>query len=289
MVKRWLTLRTSGWKHKAFINGLGAVCCAIVMVVFATTKFREGAWIVVMMVPLMVAGFFKIHHHYRDVARQLTLEDAAPLTKPLRHAVMVLVPGIHKGILPALTHAKTRGDDVQAVFVEIQPNSAKLLQDKWSKWGQGVPLVILKSPWRELQGRILDYIDLVMAEKNLDLMRTLSGFEVWLDSEPAKAERTASGALLYRFATTSPSGEFTIACVEIPAASPDAARRATGPRFADIARFWRALACDALTDTLEEQSVIPDAGHFIVHRLTPAQHEMAQRWTMHCPLPLASP
>ncbi len=170
MVKRWLTLRSPGWRHKAVINGLGAVCCAVVMVVFAATKFREGAWIVIMMVPIMVAIFFKIHHHYRDVAHQLSLETCAAAKSEIRHRVMVLIPGIHRGILPALSYAKAISDDAEAVFVEINPNSAGEVIDKWQLWGYAVPLRVIKSPWRQFLEPILTYIDMTMKEQRLDLV-----------------------------------------------------------------------------------------------------------------------
>lgn len=173
MVKRWRKLRTPGWKQKAFINGLGAVCCATVMIVFATTKFREGAWIVALMVPLMVAGFYKIHHHYRDVAQQLSLEETRSASKTVRHRVLVLVPGLHKGVVPALAYAKTISENVEAVFVEIQPQSSNAVIDKWMTWGNGVPLRVIKSPWREFIEPLMIYIDMALEGKDLDLLTVL--------------------------------------------------------------------------------------------------------------------
>lgn len=110
------------------------------------------------------------------------------------------------------------------------------------------------------------------------VVRTLIGFEVWLDAKSEESELTASGALLYRFAVTSPGGEFAMVRVEIPAALQDATRRAIGPRFADDNAFWHALACDALTDALEEEDTLLDERHLIVERLTPSQFDMALRW-----------
>ncbi len=173
MVKRWFRLRTPGWRSKAFINGLGAICCAVVMFVFAATKFREGAWIVILMVPLLVVGFFRIHHHYREVAQELSLEEAGPASTTFRHRVLVLIPGIHRGILPALSYARTISDDVEAVFVEILPHSSDGVKEKWPTWGNGVPLRVIKSPWREFLEPLITYIDMTLDDNRLDLLTVI--------------------------------------------------------------------------------------------------------------------
>ena len=96
------TLRfDKGWQHKMFINGFGAVCTAIVMVVFAVTKFREGAWIVLIIIPILVAVFFTVHRHYKDLASHLTLEKFSGLpsashASPRDHAHQRNSPG-HPG------------------------------------------------------------------------------------------------------------------------------------------------------------------------------------------------
>ncbi len=176
MVKRWFTLRPRGWQWRAVINGLGAISCAVVMVVFAATKFRDGAWIVIFMVPLLVAVFFKIHHHYKDVARQLSLKDTPPVkSAEMRHKVMVLVPSFHKGVLPALNYAKTISDDVIGVHIELQKDShsTKFLKEKWEEWAPTVPLIIVESPYRQLFEYILEYVDLLIEVEDLDLVTVL--------------------------------------------------------------------------------------------------------------------
>ncbi len=173
MVKRWFRLRERGWQVKAFVNGLGAVCCAVVMVIFATTKFKEGAWIVIVMVPLMVAIFFRIHRHYKGVAAQLSLDDAVPIDGMLKHRAIVLVSGVHKGILPALAYARTIAEDVRAVYVEVRPGAAEDVREKWATWGQHVPLVVLESQHRRLNQPILEYIDRTLTEEKLDLLTVI--------------------------------------------------------------------------------------------------------------------
>jgi amino acid transporter len=140
MVKRWARLRESQWQVKAVVNGLGAACCAVVMLVFATTKFVEGAWIVVIMIPAMVFVFFRIHRHYQGVARALSLEGARPPAAPSKHRAIVLVSGVHRGILPALAYARAIHSDPEAVYVEMQPGQAERVRQQWAKWGQGMRL-----------------------------------------------------------------------------------------------------------------------------------------------------
>ncbi len=179
MVKRWFTLKSRGWQWKSVINGLGCLCCTVVMFVFAATKFTHGAWIVIFLVPLLVSGFFQVHYHYKNVARQLSLKDVdvdtAAARTELRHKVLVLVPGFHKGVLPALKYAHTISSDVVCVHVEIQKDSdtTKLLKQKWEQWAPGIPLIIIESPYRQLYEYILEYIDILMEGENLELLTVL--------------------------------------------------------------------------------------------------------------------
>lgn len=170
MVRHWLRLREPQWQLKAVINGLGALCCAIVMLVFATTKFVEGAWIVVLMVPTMVFIFFRIHRHYQGVAQALSLEGAGLPGAPSRHRVLVLISGVHRGILPALAYARAIHPEPEAVYVEMQPGQAARVRQQWEKWGQGMRLRVLESPVRQLKQPLLDYIHSVLAAEKLDLL-----------------------------------------------------------------------------------------------------------------------
>jgi amino acid transporter len=148
-----------GWKTKMVINGFGAVCTAIVMVVFAATKFREGAWIILILVPFLVTIFFTIHHHYRDLASHLTLDKFRGLpARQTRHRVIMPVSGIHQGALEALRYAKLLSDDVTAVHISLDPLETEKVHKKWKSWGEGTRLVILDSPFRLFIEPLLEYI-----------------------------------------------------------------------------------------------------------------------------------
>ena len=155
------TLRyDKGWRSKMFVNGFGAVCTFIVMVVFAITKFREGAWVILIVIPILVSIFFTIHRHYKDLASHLTLERFSGLPeRHTRHRVILPISGIHQGTLEALRYAKLLSDDVTAVHVSIDLTETDKVQRKWRTWGEGTRLVILDSPFRLFVEPLLVYLE----------------------------------------------------------------------------------------------------------------------------------
>jgi len=161
------TLRyEDGWRYKMVINGFGAACTAIVMVVFAVTKFREGAWVVLILTPVLVKIFFTIHHHYKDLAAHLTLEKFNGLpARQTRHRVILPVSGIHQGTLEALHYARLLSDDVTAVHISLDPAETEKVQKKWKTWGDGTRLVILDSPFRLFVEPLLEYLEEIIEQR----------------------------------------------------------------------------------------------------------------------------
>jgi amino acid transporter len=147
------------WRLKMVINGFGAVCTAIVMMVFAVTKFSDGAWIVLVVIPALVFMFISIHRHYQNLARHLTLEDFGSPRTIQRHRVILPLSSVHRGSLTALNYARSISDDVTAVHVSIDPADTEKVRQKWDLWGAGTRLVILDSPYRLLVEPLLEYID----------------------------------------------------------------------------------------------------------------------------------
>jgi amino acid transporter len=154
-----------GWQLKMGINGFGAVCTAVVMVVFAVTKFHDGAWLILILVPILVMGFFAIHHHYRKLAAHLSLENQGPPARIPHQRVILTVGGVHRGTLVALRYARSLSYDVTAVHVSLDPAEAEKVKHKWELWGDGVRLVILDSPYRLLLERLLYYIQKIAAQR----------------------------------------------------------------------------------------------------------------------------
>jgi amino acid transporter len=159
MVRRWYSTRSPRWRKSIVINAAGAVATFIVLCVFIVTKFIHGAWIVVVVIPLLVLFFRQIHAHYVDVAKQLSMEGLEQL-HPIRHSVVVPISGLHRGVIAALEYAKSisRDNHVTAVYVDFEEEATAKLRDKWERWGAGIRLVVLPSPYRELTRPLLKYI-----------------------------------------------------------------------------------------------------------------------------------
>jgi amino acid transporter len=158
MVRRWLRRKEEGWRWRMWFNGVGALVTGIVMLTIAVTKFALGAWIVVILLPTLVAVFLLIHRHYEEVARQLSTE-AMETPPPLINTVLVLVGDLHRGVVRALQYAQSLSPNAKAVFIEVDPERTRRLEEKWGKWGMGVPLIVLTSPYRSLLGPLREYID----------------------------------------------------------------------------------------------------------------------------------
>lgn len=174
IVERGSTIiRDAHWKVKMVINGFGAICTCIVMFVFAITKFKDGAWIISLLIPSLVAGFFAIHHHYQHLAQRLSLENYRTNPRIARHRVVVLIAGVHSGSLMALAYARSISPDVTAVHVSIDPQEEEKVRQKWDMYGEGARLVILASPYRLLVEPVMDYIEKLLAIKQPNEMLTI--------------------------------------------------------------------------------------------------------------------
>jgi amino acid transporter len=155
--------REPGWALKMVVNGFGAVATAGVTLIFTVTKFHDGAWVVILVIPLLVALFAAIHRHYRELAAGLSLEEYGAPPRVSRHRVIVPVSGVHRGTVAALRYARSLSEDITAVYVSSDPVAAAALERKWGLWGGGARLVLLDSPYRLLLEPVLDYIKKVAA------------------------------------------------------------------------------------------------------------------------------
>jgi len=153
------------WRFKMIVNGAGAVCTAIVMAVFAITKFRDGAWIVLILTPVLVAIFLAIHNHYRSLARPLSLDSYDPPVTFSRHRVIIPIASVHRGTLNALSFARSLSDDVTAVHVSIDPDHAEKIKQKWDQWGNGTRMVVLDSTYRLMLEPLLAYVEMIIAKR----------------------------------------------------------------------------------------------------------------------------
>lgn len=162
MVVHWQKLRTPGWRTSAAINGFGAIVTGIVLLIVAATKMGEGAWIIILMIPVLVWIFNVTRRHYDQVAAELTLRDWQP--EPMgRHVVLVPIGGLQRAVVKAVRYARELSADVRALYVEIDPGATATLQEQWREWGHEAQLIVLQSPYRSLMEPLLEYIDQVQA------------------------------------------------------------------------------------------------------------------------------
>ncbi|HOT91044.1 MAG TPA: APC family permease [Anaerolineae bacterium] len=173
MVVRWRRVKGPRWQLKALVNGVGAFVTGTVLIIFALTKFVDGAWIVIVWIPILISFFLAVHRHYESVARQLSLETYGD-PSPIHHnRVIVPIGDVHRAVLAALHYAQSLSDDVTAVYVETDPTRTPRILQKWEKWGKGIRLEILPSPYRSIIGPLVEYVDRVNDPTRRDLVVTI--------------------------------------------------------------------------------------------------------------------
>lgn len=167
MVAHWYKERGKGWLMKAIFNGAGAVATGSTLLVVAFSKFMSGAWISVVVIPLIVLAFYRVHEHYDEVRKELSLHGLPPSLRPVGPTrVVVPISGVHRGIVNAVVFAQSISSDVTAVYVELEPGSGTKVKQQWSEWWPDIPVVIVPSPFRSLVGPLLDYLERTDAEHN---------------------------------------------------------------------------------------------------------------------------
>ena len=167
MVIHWWRERGRGWQFKAVANGLGAAATTVTLFVVGYSKFREGAWITIFLIPVIVLVFSRIKSHYREVAKELSLHGLPPSLKPVSASrVVIPISGVHRGIVDAVDFARGMTNNIAAVYVELEPGEAEEVSKKWNEWWPDVPLVVLPSPYRSIIGPFIDFLDKTDFESN---------------------------------------------------------------------------------------------------------------------------
>jgi amino acid transporter len=159
MVRYWLGRRRRGWVTGVSVQAVGATATGLVMVIIAVTKFTHGAWIVVVLIPALVVAFATVRRHYDQVARQLSIDGAEAEPPLTAHVVLVLVGDVHRGVLRAVRYARALSTDARGVYVEITPEQTRRVEERWGRFAAGMPLVVLRSPYRSVAGPLLEYLD----------------------------------------------------------------------------------------------------------------------------------
>ena len=152
------------WRWKMIVNGFGALCTGVVVVIFAATKFGEGAWLVLILIPILVMVFYTIHRHYENLADELSLAKLKPMTAIHNRGVILPIAGVHRGTLKALQYARTISQNITAIYVSMDEESDRKVVQRWKKWAPGLPLVVIDSPYREWMYPLVDYIEQEVAK-----------------------------------------------------------------------------------------------------------------------------
>lgn len=163
------------WRLKMVISAFGAVCTGIVMLIFAITKFTSGAWFVILLIPVLVFAFFRVHHHYKAVARNLHLDAHHYDIATQLVQTLVLVDGVHSGTLELVNFAKSLKHPWHAVHIGINPEKASKVSDLWDKIiGEG-ELVVVPSPYRQLNRPIRAYVEKLLLENPDTIIHVVVG------------------------------------------------------------------------------------------------------------------
>jgi hypothetical protein len=169
MVVHWRRSREPGWRRRAVLNGAGAVATACVSIVQVVTKFTSGAWIVVLIIPLIILLLQRIHRHYTQFEGEIAFTGQSPIMF-LHHTVIVPVNNISRPTAGALVYATTISEDVRAVHIAVEPEAARDLVPRWQAWDIDVDLVVLRSPYRSILRPLVDYVDALTAQGDSDLV-----------------------------------------------------------------------------------------------------------------------
>ncbi len=205
MVIHWFRLKDPGWKIKAFINGLGAAITAFTLVIIGVSKFLEGAWISVLVIPGLVYIFLKIRQHYRDVSNQLTMRGLPPSLRPFpKPRVVMPVSGVHRGMVDAVNFARAISDKITAVYIDIDPgpDEEELLR-RWNVWFPDIEFVLIPSPFRSISEPLLTFLEQADMDHNDGQQAVLILPEIipastWQEYLHNQSAKEIKDALLYK-------------------------------------------------------------------------------------------
>jgi len=175
-VAHWWKERSRGWQPRALVNAVGCTITAVVCGVLLYSKFTQGAWLVVVSIPLLVSLFLAIKRHYVYVAKRLRLATDVKLSLPAPPAqggapVVVLVGQLNRGSFEAVRYARSIAGELVAVHVDLGISGSKAFRQQWQRQLPEVPLVVLESPYRSLIDPVLEFVQRFEIEHRKDRNR----------------------------------------------------------------------------------------------------------------------
>ena len=160
MVRHHLRLREPHWQRGLVINAVGATATAIVLIVVVVSKFTIGAWVPAVVIPLIVLGLKAVRRHYDEVRVQLRVQPGGPARDPLVHGHVILISGVHRGVLLALRYARSlKPQHLVALCVVFDDEQRMRIQEEWRRHNIPVPLQVIDSPDRDLTRAVLAHLD----------------------------------------------------------------------------------------------------------------------------------
>jgi len=160
MVVHWIRERGAHWQIKTLANGMGALATGVTLMVVAISKFGQGAWITILVIPLLVTMFLKIRAHYREVGKQLSLHGLPPSLRPYpAPRVVIPISGVHRGIIDAVDFARGISQDVTVVYIELDPEVTPRVKKEWQHWFPDIPLEVRPSPYRSVISPLIEFLD----------------------------------------------------------------------------------------------------------------------------------
>jgi hypothetical protein len=162
MVKRWWTRREPGWHYSLVVNLVGALTTGLVTIIVASTKFTHGAWMIIILIPILVWILLRIHAHYLRVSEQIVLDPDADRMPTYPEPILIVpVPGLNRVVARTVGYARALSKNVTAIHITDDLAAADELRCAWKAWETDVPLVILESRYRALTGPLLHYLDAI--------------------------------------------------------------------------------------------------------------------------------
>jgi len=160
MVRHHLRLKEPGWRRSLVVNAIGSVATGIVTLIVAVTKFTIGAWVPIVVVPLIILLFLAIHRHYKRVSNALAVTPGQVRREHVNHTVVILVGRIHRGVLKAIDYAESlRPQHIVALYVSYEDEDREEMERQWEDFGVEVPLEVVHSKYRELIKPVEAFID----------------------------------------------------------------------------------------------------------------------------------
>ncbi len=204
MALHWIRLRDKNWLLHAMINGLGALVTAGTLIIVSVTKFIHGAWISLLIIPLFVILFYRIHSHYKEVGSQLSLSGLPPsLRAAPQPRVVIPVSGVHRGMVDAVNFARSISSRITALYIDIDPGRGFDVRKQWTDWWPDIPFVVVASPYRSVIEPLLSYLDRAdrEAQDGQEAVLILPEFvpaKSWQDALHNQTARLIKNALIYK-------------------------------------------------------------------------------------------